>query len=238
MPGFQHYDPDELRTSALVHHEGAHLILAYYYGFRISRFRFIWRKTEWGGAVRNQMNPAFEAANQLEARTAKARQLLVGEIAGRRDARIAMDRMVLGIPGAEQVNGATPLDAIIHAMRRAGETHRDAYRVFEIAQQLHVADWWPWFWGKHEEAAQLLDPHWRLVRWVAERLLVAKPYESAREKADGEWLNSIYAMPLVGWLVWPRGRGRVEGDELVHFCAKIRAPVRDVAYQSVSYVSD
>lgn len=237
MPGFDYYDPPEIRTQAMLRHEAAHAILAYEYGFRISRFRFIWTGTEWGGAVRTEENIDFSNADPVGSCHAKAIQLFVGEIAARRYATVTNDRMSLPVPGSPHFNQHTPIQAIPYPSPNYAS--HDIIKIVDLARKLgHHHNWWQWFWSGHAQARQIVEDRWSSIEQLAVRFSVAEPPPTASKRLFNSGVNLIRAIPGFGRAIWKRGAGRVEGADIVRFCKSIRVTPRNPLYSPSSFVCD
>jgi len=219
MPGFVPADPAEFFDPARMriinaHHEAGHLLLAYYFGFAISRYAYRQFGRDLSAFVKNKMNPEFTQADAAFAAMAETQKLLAGELAGRINAGISAEQIVLPVKDFAAVSRDTPLRKLDWESDHKGH---DTIRVLVIAHGLGVAEWWGWICEQHAEVANFLRVHWDKVERLAERILTVEPYSNDDERRAGT------------------PSGHIEGDDLIRWCREIGCPVRDSRFTSVSY---
>jgi len=108
-------DPHGFETiSTIAHHEAAHAVIAYYYGFKIARFRTtLLSNGIMTGAVRCQPNISLADQDLETAHITKVRELLAGELAARITLNIRTDQIVLQINQAETVYEDTSFGSVL-----------------------------------------------------------------------------------------------------------------------------
>ncbi len=233
MPRFVSFDPhvfDDPRVVA--HHEASHALLAYYFGFRIGRFRTI--QLPGGlmtGSVQNRPNVAMHHDDRRGSLVAKVRQLLAGEIAARMYANLRIDELVLPLPGAENVDQRTPWQ-LVHGNIQMNPP-RDTAKASEIIQDLAIAGWWQWLWMQHTETHQILQRYWVPLRQLADLFYFAL---TTSDRCVG-----LSPLKLLSWApsrlrpdYWPRGTSLVTGRRIIRHLYKSRMHVFDRRYTPTS----
>ena len=188
MQGFIPHDPPVFeQPCAIAHHEAAHAVLAYLYGFRIGPFRtFTIPGDITTGSLEAQ--PSSELADNLpKATTERVRQILAGEVAARVVTASNPDEVVLPLPSAPLVNESVSLEQINLALR--GHIRTDMVRILGYMEYIGVINWWPWFWARHRETRELAERHWRAIQWLAQHFeqALCKPNRST----GSVWLSII-----------------------------------------------
>lgn len=222
MP-FTPNDPPELLNyssmkEVLAYHEAGHLLLAYYYGYQIGKFRFWDNNTNVFGSVSNRRCENPPGKDTLENLAFESRKLLAGDIAARMHMKLPLEDFCLPLtaPESKSVTKDTPFAELKYVVNQ-GANH-DGIKFleqFRKNQETIPSTWWTWFWKCHEEAVDLIKEHWDIVVELAAKLQTVK--------ADVFDTNMLAS------------QGYSPGKVLLNWCDQVGAPRLNPELKSEAY---
>lgn len=218
MRGFDSQDPNEIHNPTtmqdiLLHHEAAHIVLAYFYGLRIGKFRRVVVNGIFSASALSDTNDAYLDRNGPVAADLLSRKLLAGEIAGRKRAGVATDRFTLPLlsPAVDSVTAntsfldlkydtRTPQHDSLKVLDRYGwafaRHQMDAINKLKRLFNPQIQDnWWTWFWHNHEIASTDVTRLWEPLHNLTERLQQRNPNNDVTGGELVQWCTDL-TVPL------------------------------------------